>query len=95
MDDGRGDAAADDDVRDRVGADVDDAPIVGVRGNTTDPDFPPCSDQPSVQRSRSVGFESDSEVSPRRQAADEDSWWYQRLEADNQARDDGGGDGDD
>lgn len=89
-------AAAADDVRGRVGADADGVPAVGVHGNTTDPDFPPCSDQRNVPRSRSVGFESDSEASPRRQAADEDSWWYQRLEADSRARGgDGGGDGDD
>ena len=90
------DAAAADDARGRVGADVDGVPTVAVRGNTRDPDFPPCSDQRNVQRSRSVGFESDSEASPRRRAADEDSWWCQRLEADSRARDgDGGGDGDD
>lgn len=86
--------AVDDDVRDYVGAGVEDGPTVAARDNTMDPDFPLCSGQRNVHCSRFVGFANDSEASLQWRAADVDSWWYQR--ADSQARDDDGGDdGDD
>lgn len=92
--DGDYEDAVDDDVRDYVGAGVEDAPIVAARDNTMDPDFPPCSGQRNVHCSRFAGFVNDSEASLRWWAADVDSWWYQR--AGSRARDDDGGDdGDD